>query len=1714
MLSLLRIRIKYIKVHLTSFIIYYLIIPGLLLITSIILKIKSKRRENLITFEKTNSYQKGEYLLFQNNDKKKYSKLSYYLNELSLISKDEKECKSLAEFMKNETYDKNAEIPMNKTEFKCYKDEKELPPDEDAIVIIKEEEKYEFQLLKHNRFTMFDSKLLSTELTVDLFNVEYLKLINESGYKYKYPIYLDFQSLIAKYLIKKKLGESFPQKFKNKNMNITLGINPYPEYTNFYTYLGQEGKMKFLFIYFFLISFLFSMYTYFFNIRMIEEKEKKLNLLLRRYGVSNIKYFFSWFIPYLVLNLLFIISLYLLSSAYLPLHSHLFLINIILYILSLFSASYFFYLCIYSVRAGYTILKIYYLGLSVLGCAIAIEKTSRTAKIIFAIIPQINIFHCSYAIYELQIFKSLSWDKLWLKANKVAFVESIIMYITDIILYSILSMLIYIYKYSKFRLNLSIKSIFFKSKLIAKKDSDLMKTIGSYHQDLSSKNQEKKNNNKSLKLEGITKSYDEINIIENFNAEFFSDEIFCLIGNNGAGKTTLINIISGIIKPDEGHMAYNGTSFNPDKSYFYQNISLCQQENIYFDYLTVSEHLELLQSLKFGSINNNEIHNMIKQFDLEEKENYSCGTLSGGQKRKLCIALALIGKSKIILLDEPTSGMDPLSKKNFWEIIKSYKTNRTILITTHSLEDAENIGDRIGFMADGDLICSGSSSFLKEKYPCGLTINIILNTKNKIYEENSQKIFDKIKNYEEDLQIKFSYKGILSINIKSDNKNIPQIFEAIEESKEEFGIEDYMVSTTSLEDIFLKINNRGNLKNDEYVTKISDSEDDNKLIIKNNNIIIKGFCSQLWSQLKRDLIPLKRNYILFIIELITSLFTAYVLIFFFFKKWMLELTRQKNNLDLIKVLETNTNYIYDKNNILINSYAYKSSKNIELKKISQKSNNIYEFMELVYNNSFNNIAKGSICIQKNIDNNLNKTVYNIYNTEIYSGNYGNVYANTMFFVSAFLKKEYDIDASILTKISFKKVRKGKMDHYEIIENGFDLLIIELCALFGFLFFLTSLTTEKIKERKYNIKRLIYISGGNLTSYWLSFFILDFIKIIIFIFLLMIPISYINGSGIYIFLNLIFYSISCLIFIYFISFLCTKEDIVIKFCFLYIMVFLGFGFISRKYKLERNFADTVLQKKFVFTSFDFNPITAIGFSWFRIIYHYCVKSTYNDESGLQPVTIVLLNGIVIQIFNLIIYGLLFFSFEKGFIEKLLNYLKNIIILKEKQNFLKGTNTNDFMSDNIGPLLENRTDSQSGISMSGMNDYDEDEEIVLTDEDNFQKEIKVNKGLNNDLKKRNSNSLNDPSLNQYVMNEMDRIRGELGFLTRIQGIKKTFWFCCKKKILAINKLYLGLNSNEKFGLLGYNGSGKTVTFKMIINEILYDTGSITLFGFDNRNQFNNINSKIGYCPQENPLFEFMKVKDIIKFFAELKNIEENDNVENICKKFGLIRYLDTLCINLSGGNRRKLALAIALMNKPSLLLLDEPSTGMDPESKRIMWKNIKKLIQNNERYNLILSTHSIDEAELLCDRISWFKNGNFIYLGNSEQLKLNNITIYKLYIKFDQSKFIIEELDKDKINESLNIFSKLVKNFDSNKYDLDKPELEPQIRELINIINKIKENTKNIYFKKGFPFYFELEILKEQRKEFFCKIVELKNTNQKISEINIEKESLENIINQTK
>ena len=210
----------------------------------------------------------------------------------------------------------------------------------------------------------------------------------------------------------------------------------------------------------------------------------------------------------------------------------------------------------------------------------------------------------------------------------------------------------------------------------------------------------------------------------------------------------------------------------------------------------------------------------------------------------------------------------------------------------------------------------------------------------------------------------------------------------------------------------------------------------------------------------------------------------------------------------------------------------------------------------------------------------------------------------------------------------------------------------------------------------------------------------------------------------------------------------------------------------------------------------------------------------------------------------------------------------------------------------------------------------------------------------------------------------------------------------KFKAIQNLSFGLNYGECFALLGVNGAGKTTTFRCLTNEVFPTKGHVYISGKDSVKNFEDIRRLIGYCPQFDAIFEYMSVYENLNYYAMIKGIpfEKRKNmIGSIIDEMKLSEQLDKESGNLSGGNKRKLSVAIAMIGNPPIIFLDEPSNGMDPEARRFMWAVIQKISTERKKSSVILTTHSMEEAETLCRRMSIMVNGKFKCLGTSTGIK---------------------------------------------------------------------------------------------------------------------------------
>ena len=215
----------------------------------------------------------------------------------------------------------------------------------------------------------------------------------------------------------------------------------------------------------------------------------------------------------------------------------------------------------------------------------------------------------------------------------------------------------------------------------------------------------------------LSKRYKNIIAVDSLNLEIYQGELFSLLGVNGAGKTTTIKMLTGLTKPTSGDAFVDGYSIIKESEKVKKMIGVSPQETAVAPNLTVKENLELICGIYCFSKEKTKrkIEELNQQFHLEDVLKRKAGKLSGGWQRRVSIAMALISEPKILFLDEPTLGMDVIARHELWEVIRSLKGKVTMILTTHYMEEAEALSDRIGIMKDGRLLAIGTAEELNKK---------------------------------------------------------------------------------------------------------------------------------------------------------------------------------------------------------------------------------------------------------------------------------------------------------------------------------------------------------------------------------------------------------------------------------------------------------------------------------------------------------------------------------------------------------------------------------------------------------------------------------------------------------------------------------------------------------------------------------------------------------------------------------------------------------------------------------------------------------------------------------------------------------------------------------------------------------------------------------------------------------------------------------------
>ena len=292
--------------------------------------------------------------------------------------------------------------------------------------------------------------------------------------------------------------------------------------------------------------------------------------------------------------------------------------------------------------------------------------------------------------------------------------------------------------------------------------------------------------------------------VDCLNLSIYAGQITCLLGHNGAGKTTTIAVLTGLYEPTSGECLVFGHSVARATRRVYQLLGVCPQHDVLWAQLTVQEHLELYATLKGVSKAQHAraVQATMMETSLADKAHARARALSGGMKRKLSVGCALIGGSRAVLLDEPSSGMDPASRRAMWDLLQRTKVERALVLTTHYMDEADLLADRIAVMSAGRLCCVGTSLFLKSRFGLGYTLTLIKADS----ASPSQEISAAVQQHVPSADLLSEAGGELCFRLPFEAiGSFAGMLRHLDKVSAELGVGGYGMSMTSMEEVFLRL---------------------------------------------------------------------------------------------------------------------------------------------------------------------------------------------------------------------------------------------------------------------------------------------------------------------------------------------------------------------------------------------------------------------------------------------------------------------------------------------------------------------------------------------------------------------------------------------------------------------------------------------------------------------------------------------------------------------------------------------------------------------------------------------------------------------------------------------------------------------------------------------------------------------------------------------
>ncbi|KAK3588921.1 hypothetical protein CHS0354_023682 [Potamilus streckersoni] len=1193
----------------------------------------------------------------------------------------------------------------------------------------------------------------------------------------------------------------------------------------------------------------------------------------------------------------------------------------------------------------------------------------------------------------------------------------------------------------------------------------------------------------ALSARGLTKVYSKKQgaAVDDVDMSIYSGHVTVMLGENGAAKTTLINMLIGILKPSQGEVLI----YNRPQQKMKHSLGICPQYNSLFPYMTVIEHMEFYAAIKSnrsGTVVKDEVKQLLQDVDLWCVRHALVKHLSGGMKRRLCVALAFVGGSEVVILDEPTSGIDPNGRRAIWNLIVSRKNGCAVLLSTHHLDEADILGDRIILMHKGKILCSGSPLFLKQSVGSGYRLTLTRNLHNE--DHNIPSILTwlqaRVPNAKLVKVVNNEYTFILPI--QSQYNEFERLFLDLDTQKETLDISEYALSGPTLDEVFLKVSfvaNMGQpltpenisaatddvLKSLDWKEKGDDGKNEAQHKVTTINVErsqrkpskstgcalksqqLRALISKRFHHYRRDwrmivsvlLLPIAmfaaalgfhtirpddsqaRNLLLtppmygpnsyvFVSDPVQDSLTSRVMDMFI-KDPGIGTTCMKIKETLgfpFECIESDSAFTVPSYTGRPNAtckcddYQYLCDEGAAGKPPPQKSTittdilqdlSGYDIEKYLLDSFFNFMENryGGWSFETSTDSMSTSTL----TAKVWFNNKGHhampAFVNAL--NNAILRANVDLNVLGnpaeygVTAYNHPFTFNRVQLSRETILQNASDMGISLIIIFAFTCVPLGLILFVINEMSNMERHLQRVGGVGTFMYWITSLIWD----------------------------LVMYSLTvalvfALLAIFRLNSFWARENAAAV---IVLLLLYGWALLPMMYTVSKLFKEGSTA---YFTMFCINIFIAIS----TLV---CIFLLNFFQSSL----------VIKNAYSIVKYVFLIFPpycLGEGLIKLTENQIQSEIFARFGTDSYKSPFSFDLIAWNLVAmaiegfvffiiLFFSEARCEFTRSVASLTSHERSKE----DNDVSQERLRVQTGYSRG--------------EVLVVNDLSKVFKRNGI-----------------SFFAVDHISFGVPKGQCFGLLGFNGAGKTTTFRMLTGDITPSGGIAQVLHKTIRHCDSSIGVNIGYCPQVDALDKFLTVSELLYCHASLKGIPAPHikmAVEKVMSSLQLKPIANKVIKACSGGMKRKVSLAIALIGDPPVILLDEPTTGMDPASKRLTWNCLQETLENGQ--SIILTSHSMDECDILCGKLAIMVNGQLKCLGSPQRLKYKFGEGYT--VKLYMSDF---STSQDRLYEFISTYfpGAMKRSHHQNVVEFDIPRETASISQIFKALETEKHNYNIIYY----------------------------------------------------